>query len=147
MITSPCERKVSLECRDFGECRRHNQNNCRKTKRARRERSICFLLLEYDSDPAEASDGNAHFAVSRFPTLAANICNWPIAPVWTGQSMSALPEFSDVNFLCYSQRVADLNPKVADPALDLRMAEEYAISPSKKSRSRCEACNANGRAS
>ena len=54
----------------------------------------------------------------------ANDGSWPIAPVWTGQSMSALPRYSDVNLLCYGQRVVDLNPKVADCALDFRMAEE-----------------------
>src|SRR5437762_2764955 len=41
-----------------------------------------------------------------------------------GRACRLCPVTSDVNLLCYGQRVVDLNPKVADCALDLRMAEE-----------------------
>jgi hypothetical protein len=42
-----------------------------------------------------------------------------------GRACRLCPGTSDINLLCYGQRVVDLNPKVADCALDLRMAEEY----------------------
>jgi hypothetical protein len=41
-----------------------------------------------------------------------------------GRACRLCPGISDVNLLGYGQRVVDLNPKVADGALDLRMAEE-----------------------
>ena len=36
--------------------------------------------------------------------------------------MSALPHFSDVDLLCYSERVINLDSEIADRALDLRVA-------------------------
>ena len=38
--------------------------------------------------------------------------------------MSALPGNSDVNLFCYCQRIIDLNAKIPDRALDLRVAEQ-----------------------
>jgi hypothetical protein len=54
----------------------------------------------------------------------SEFCLWPIALVGPGRACRLCPGTSDVNLLCYGQRVVDLNPKGADCALDLRMAEE-----------------------
>ena len=40
-----------------------------------------------------------------------------------GQSMSALPRFSDIDLLGYGERVIDLDSEIADRALDLRVAQ------------------------
>lgn len=41
-----------------------------------------------------------------------------------GQSMSALPGYSDINLFCYRQGVIHFNTEVSDGAFDLGVAEE-----------------------
>jgi hypothetical protein len=38
--------------------------------------------------------------------------------------MSALPHFSDIDLLGYGERVINLDPEIADRALDLRVAQQ-----------------------
>jgi hypothetical protein len=58
--------------------------------------------------------------------LAGDFCNniGPSRRFGPGRARRLCPDTSDVNLLCYGQRVVDLNPKVAHCALDFRMAEE-----------------------
>jgi hypothetical protein len=45
--------------------------------------------------------------------------------IW-GQSMSALPHFSDVDLLGYGKRIIDFDSQIADRTLDFRVAQQVA---------------------
>ena len=46
-----------------------------------------------------------------------------------GQSMSALPGFSDLNLFRYRERVVDLNTKIPDSAFDFGVPERKLYGP------------------
>ena len=68
--------------------------------------------------------------VSPSPTCGAvNRRNWPNRPTFVGQSISALPDISDVNLFRYRQSIIHLDAKVSDGAFDLSVAEQELDGP------------------
>ena len=48
----------------------------------------------------------------------------PKRPTLEGRSLSAPPQNSDVNLFCYRERVIDLDPEIADGAIDFRVTQQ-----------------------
>jgi hypothetical protein len=53
----------------------------------------------------------------------------PNRPMADGQSTSALPGTSDINLLCYRERVVDFDAEIAGGAFDFRVAQQKLDGP------------------
>ena len=94
--------------------------------------SMLFLpVLVVDVSRREGESPRAKVALATFSrsTYLAGVSFWHTLKLGGGQSVSALPQESDVNLFGDSEGVIHLDTQVADSALDFAMAKQELNGP------------------